>query len=80
MSSDIVVDIDRALAGDLWVVQETEQLQKLSIKWLEHWLMIRKMNGLKILRKSVRSRSVRSRYRYVSRVSLGEFIKGTFSY
>ena len=27
MSSDIV-DIDRALAGNLWVVQETEQLQR----------------------------------------------------
>ena len=27
MSNDIV-DIDRALGGDLWVVQETEQLQR----------------------------------------------------
>ena len=27
MSNDIV-DIDRALRGDLWVVQETEQLQR----------------------------------------------------
>ena len=27
MSTDIV-DIDRALGGDLWVVQETEQLQR----------------------------------------------------
>ena len=26
--SNYIVDIDRALSGDLWVVQETEQLQR----------------------------------------------------
>ena len=31
MSIDIV-DIDRALGGDLWVVQETEQLQRIFTK------------------------------------------------
>ena len=31
MSTEIV-DIDRALGGDLWVVQETEQLQRTFIK------------------------------------------------
>ena len=35
MSSD-KVDLDRALGGDLWVVQETEQLQRTFIKWLDH--------------------------------------------
>ena len=42
------MDIDRTLGGDLWVVQETEQLQnckELSLKWLEVWLMIVKMYG-----------------------------------
>ena len=50
MSSD-KVDLDRALGGDLWVVQETEQLQRTFIKWLDHWLMIMKMYGLKVQRK-----------------------------
>ena len=45
MSNDIA-DIDRALGGDLWVVQETEQL----LEWLEVWLMIVKMYGLKVFR------------------------------
>ena len=49
MSSD-KVDLDRALGGDLWVVQETEQLQRTFIKWLDHWLMIMKMYGLKVQR------------------------------
>ena len=44
MSSDIL-DLGRTLAGDLWVVQETEQLQRTFHK------MIRKMNGLKVLQK-----------------------------
>ena len=50
MSSD-KVDLDRALGGDLWVVQETEQLQRTFIKWLDHWLMIMKMYRLKVQKK-----------------------------
>ena len=44
LSSDIL-DLDRALAGDFWVVQETEQLQRTFNK------LIRKLNGLKVLQK-----------------------------
>jgi hypothetical protein len=47
MSSNIV-DIDRALGGDLWVVQETEQLQRTFTRMVGSLLMIVKMYGLKV--------------------------------
>jgi hypothetical protein len=51
MSSDNIVDL-----GGLFN-KKLNSYKELSIKWLDHWLMIMKMYGLKVQRKLMRRTS-----------------------